>query len=1341
MIPFILKPNLMKRFLFCLLALHCIPVQGQPPVITSFSPASGTTTTPVTINGSNLPYPGTAVFFGGTFSLATSGNGSQVVAPVPGGAVQGPLSVKVNNLIAYSSIPFYTTFPLSTSINSFSFKAQPDISGIIHPREMAVADLDGDKRPDFVVSTDNNAGQAASIAVYRCVISTVISFTRTDLPIGGLPTGVATGDFDGDGKTDIAGCSVQDKKISVYRNTSTSGNISFAAGLTYPTGTNPVAVSVADMNLDGKLDIITANNLDGNISIFINNSTSGSISFLAASNFVCGAQPLHLTAGDFDNDNKTDIVVVNENTNTYSIFRNTSAAGSLSLASRIDYSAPYPHPVYVTSGDLNRDSKLDLLLVCSQNTFPLPQERGYVTVFKNESSPGSFALTQAATYYEDSTRAFSVQAADINGDGKPELITCNRYENRPNGIAIRQNTGVAQNINFSTPERFYAASPTRTLIADFNSDRRADIIVGGVVNEHLTVLKNSVTEPAIISFSPVIATSGMTVNIRGTNFKNVTAVKFGSTPAQSYTVVDTTSINAVLSNGSSGNVTVTTSEGTASLSGFTYASAPSVSSFIPSTAYTGDTVTINGSQFYNITAISFGGVPASSFTVLSANSIKAVVGNGASGDLSVISAYGSTTAEGFTFLAPPVVTALAPISATGGDTVMITGNNFVAISSVSFGGIAAASFSVISSTQIRAVVAGGNSGNVVITNSSGQGMIAGFNYVSYPVPVITSFTPLSGIVGTEVTLNGLNFNQDSGNNIVYFGAVRATVTNASPTQLKVIVPHGSTFFPISVLNKDYRKTGFSKKPFVVLFNTDRAAITNEIFEAQQGVQSQVATNTLCIADFDSDGKPDIASGGGTSFDSDSITYVHSNKSLRGSIRFGPGASSVINSGLLKGKLLCADFNNDGKPDLARIGGYARVFTNTSNAGNIAFSDAFTFTERMFYDAAVKDMDNDGRTDLLSIMDGIGGKIGVFRNTSYADGISFNHVGTIFFDKAPWRIAVEDLNGDDKPEVVVLTLNTNDTVRLYIFRNSSAGGVFSFDPPIELMAAAYALPDAVKITDVDADDRPDIISVCTGITKIFRNTGTNGSLTFNEEETLSFAGADMAVNDIDGDGKVDLIYPWGVPVSCILKNNSTPGLISFVLQAGANTINSQIGVSAVVDMDGDGNTDMVTADAGNSRVNFKRNTIGKPITLCPVNESINIPCYMTGANYQWQESTDSVNYNNISDGGPYLNTQTATLRLVNPPSALYGNKYRCIVDGVQSGAYTIAFENRWSPTSGNNWENPANWFCGNIPDANTNVVIPANANVIINSNIVIRSLKVNTGAVLNVSPGFTVTVLQ
>jgi hypothetical protein len=313
-------------------------------------------------------------------------------------------------------------------------------------------------------------------------------------------------------------------------------------------------------------------------------------------------------------------------------------------------------------------------------------------------------------------------------------------------------------------------------------------------------------QPTITSFAPTSAGMGATVTITGTNFTGTNFVSFAGIPAASYTVVNATTITAVVGIGASGVINVQTPGGFATRSGFIFVGPPAITAFAPTSGVTGTTVTIQGANFDGTTAVSFGGVPASSFTVLNDYIINAVVGAGATGDVSVTRASGTGSLGVFTFLGPPTITSFSPLSASTGATVTITGNNFTGATAVSFGGTAAASFTVVNATTITAVVGAGASGAVSVTTPNGTGTLAGFTFVSGPG--ITSFAPTSAAAGATVTITGANF---TGATAVTFGGVAAasfTVVNAT-TITAVVGPGASGSVSVTTPGGTATLTGFT----------------------------------------------------------------------------------------------------------------------------------------------------------------------------------------------------------------------------------------------------------------------------------------------------------------------------------------------------------------------------------------------------------------------------------------------------------------------------------------------------------------------------------------------------
>ena len=183
--------------------------------------------------------------------------------------------------------------------------------------------------------------------------------------------------------------------------------------------------------------------------------------------------------------------------------------------------------------------------------------------------------------------------------------------------------------------------------------------------------------PTISSFTPSFGTAGTTVTITGTNFTGATAVNFGGAAAESFTINSSTSITAVVGKGQSsgGIISVTTPGGIATKGGFLVIQNATISSFKPTNAGAGRTVTITGNNFIGATGVSFGGTAAASFTVVDNTTIKAVVGEGASGSVAVTNTAGTATKADFIFIPKPTITANKSTALCTGDSVTFTSSS------------------------------------------------------------------------------------------------------------------------------------------------------------------------------------------------------------------------------------------------------------------------------------------------------------------------------------------------------------------------------------------------------------------------------------------------------------------------------------------------------------------------------------------------------------------------------------------------------------------------------------------------------------------------------------------
>ena len=268
-----------------------------------------------------------------------------------------------------------------------------------------------------------------------------------------------------------------------------------------------------------------------------------------------------------------------------------------------------------------------------------------------------------------------------------------------------------------------------------------------------------VPAPTISGFTPSSATVGTAVVITGTNLSGVTAVRFGGTNARSFTVNSPTQITAIVGSGASGTVSVVSYGGTGTRDGFTFQAeqvvipAPAITSFSPQEAAQNATVTITGTNFTGsglsgITNVLFGGVPAQSYAIQSPTTITAVVGAGASGAITVTSARGNASVNGFRFIPAPVITDFTPKSGGRGTAISILGRNFTGASSVSFGGTAV-QFTVSGDTLIRATVQIGSTGAVSVTTPGGTATAQGFTFLP---SVFAANNPKDNAVLTSVHL-------------------------------------------------------------------------------------------------------------------------------------------------------------------------------------------------------------------------------------------------------------------------------------------------------------------------------------------------------------------------------------------------------------------------------------------------------------------------------------------------------------------------------------------------------------------------------------------------------------
>ncbi len=230
--------------------------------------------------------------------------------------------------------------------------------------------------------------------------------------------------MNGDGKPDLIVATYGSNRVSVLLNTMTPGATtpSFAAQQTFATGTNPRSMAVADLNGDGKPDILVANSgtIPDTVSVLLNTTAPGAttLSFATQQTFDTGRHPSSVSVADLNGDGKPDILVANSHSTSYSVsvLLNTTAPGATtpSFAGQQTF-ATGSYPVSVSAADVNGDGRPDLIVAnLVSNT---------VSVLLNTTAPGA-TIPSFATQQTFATGIYpsSVVAADVNGDGRPDLI-------------------------------------------------------------------------------------------------------------------------------------------------------------------------------------------------------------------------------------------------------------------------------------------------------------------------------------------------------------------------------------------------------------------------------------------------------------------------------------------------------------------------------------------------------------------------------------------------------------------------------------------------------------------------------------------------------------------------------------------------------------------------------------------------------------------------------------------------------------------------------------------------------------------------------------------------------
>jgi FG-GAP-like repeat len=333
--------------------------------------------------------------------------------------------------------------------------AVPYGSGGYGPTSVSVADVNGDGKPDLVVVNEYASSSVTNVTVGVLLGNGDGTFqTVKNYDTGqynpGWPNSVAVADVNGDGTLDLlvtnASCGwggncTSGTAFVLFGN----GNGTFRMGIAYGSGGwGPTSVVAADVNRDGKPDLVVANTCASSSGPVFQNCSNGTVGVLLGNGNGTfqtavpygsgGNQPRSAAVADVNGDGKLDLLVANDCGNSNCAGTNGTVGvllgngdGTFQMAMAYDSGGIGIQSVAV--GDVNKDTKLDLVVAnaCADG----PCTDGTVGVLLGD---GDGTFQTALTYGSGGWQPMSVAVADVNRDGKPDLLVANR-------CAINSNCG------------------------------------------------------------------------------------------------------------------------------------------------------------------------------------------------------------------------------------------------------------------------------------------------------------------------------------------------------------------------------------------------------------------------------------------------------------------------------------------------------------------------------------------------------------------------------------------------------------------------------------------------------------------------------------------------------------------------------------------------------------------------------------------------------------------------------------------------------------------------------------------------------------------------------------
>ncbi len=1036
----------------------------------------------------------------GFYTLTSTVTGVGVTTLTPGGSVS--IVDQSNASAVIGTAPLGAGTPFQTLASA---PGSPLTTGNA-PYAVATGDFNGDGFADFVVANYNDGTLTVFLGNGLGVFA-----AQAPITVGTQPEGIAVADMNGDGILDLVVTNTGSDTVEVIDG---RGDGTFPGGASYPTGTGtePAGVVVGDFDGDGRLDIAVSNYLTGNVGVFLANQDGG---FLQVVTYAVGVNPRTLTAGDFNGDGILDLAVANQNDNTLSVLY---GSGDGTFQPQLLYPTG-SQPQGLAAADFNADGIPDLVICNSGNggisgnvgvMLGLPGGGfGNMTLYTAGGGPlgpvvadfdgdgipdiavenfnvdsesiflgngdGTFRLQATALV---GTNPYAAAVGDFNGDGHPDLAISN-FGSANETILLDQitSTATATLAPFGVP----GAAGSHNIAALFPGDTNFTTSTSPAIPLMSTgaqLPSTTLTLTATPTFSFVgqrvtltatlapyngtaFTTDGETVTFlsggtavgTGTLAGGVATLITGALPAGADSLTASYPGDANLA----GSVSQPLSYDVTPLAGTATTLAITAAGTAVTTVASGTAVTLTASATLN-------GAPLTPGTVLFCDATAAICENSAILGTAQLTTTGTAT---FTFVpgigshsyeAKFVGTAGVAASTSAAQPLTVTGLHST-------------------TTTIASTGTPGNytlSGTVVGIGSISLAPTGSVNFVD-----TTNANTSLGTAPLGTATFGLSF-----------------INPATP---------GAPGNPTAIVTGDWNGDGKPDLAVGSLFSTTITILLGNgdgTYTSVLGPTVPTDSYELTAGDFNSDGKTDLA-----------VVSTQQNTAV---ILLSNGDGTFTNGSELElsgspGGIVTGDFNADGKLDLAvssanfnsisiYLGNGSGGFTPTSNVN----------TQNNPGPMAVGDWNGDGIAD-LAVANAISSTITVY--LSNGDG-TLTTVGSVATGNDPQAIAAGDFNGDGKLDLAVAN---HDDATVSIFLGDGAGNFTANSAP-----ATGPQPFGIALADFNGDGILDLATANYLGTTASVLLGV-GDGTFNANSTLTVGNAPQAIvaGDWNGDGVPDL----------------------------------------------------------------------------------------------------------------------------------------------------------------------------------------------------------------------------